>query len=406
MTKSPNRVIGLIFGALYIVIGLVGFTATTGVGFFATTGGLLLGLFEVNLAHNLAHLVFGAALFVAALAGPKLSALVNAGAGAVLPAARARRAVPGRQPVQLLRAQRGRQRAALRTAAVLLAVGLGALKPEPKPAALTMTSVALPPGGFMSPIVHRWVASAPLPARRSTSRSHSGHSGSPNQPGPRSPRVGDPLLARPARALLGRPRRERGRRLHVRPHGRARARARTTSRSSRSTASSTRRSRARPSGCAATPSPPSSSATSSPGCPRSRPTSSSSSVPTGATQIAPLPTTQRYVDRINAGRRDLGGRLRRPPLHPLPRRPLRRACSSAASWPRRFGFETNGIGFYLFDDIADPRAFKDVYREQLDAAPWDAAERERVIDEVLLGLPLQHRALRRPRPDARRPPER
>ena len=35
-------------------------------------------------------------------------------------------------------------------------------------------------------------------------------------------------------------------------------------------------------------------------------------------------------------------------------------------------------------DIADPGAFKDVYREQLDAAPWDAEERERVIDEVLL----------------------
>ena len=51
---------------------------------------------------------------------------------------------------------------------------------------------------------------------------------------------------------------------------------------------------------------------------------------------------------------------------------------------RRFGFETNGIGFYLFDDIADPKAFKDVYREQLDAVPWDDAEKERVIDEVLL----------------------
>ncbi|WP_405374378.1 MULTISPECIES: heme oxygenase (biliverdin-producing) [unclassified Microbacterium] len=51
---------------------------------------------------------------------------------------------------------------------------------------------------------------------------------------------------------------------------------------------------------------------------------------------------------------------------------------------RQFGFETNGIGFYIFEEIADPAAFKDVYREQLDAAPWDAAERERVIDEVLL----------------------
>jgi len=50
---------------------------------------------------------------------------------------------------------------------------------------------------------------------------------------------------------------------------------------------------------------------------------------------------------------------------------------------RQFGFETNGIGFYLFDQIADPAAFKDVYREQLDAVAWDAEERERVIDEVL-----------------------
>ena len=36
------------------------------------------------------------------------------------------------------------------------------------------------------------------------------------------------------------------------------------------------------------------------------------------------------------------------------------------------------------DDIADPAAFKEVYREQLDAAPWDDAEKERVIDEVLV----------------------
>ena len=31
----------------------------------------------------------------------------------------------------------------------------------------------------------------------------------------------------------------------------------------------------------------------------------------------------------------------------------------------------------------DPKAFKETYREQLDAAGWDEAERERVIDEVL-----------------------
>ena len=51
---------------------------------------------------------------------------------------------------------------------------------------------------------------------------------------------------------------------------------------------------------------------------------------------------------------------------------------------RRFGFDTNGIGFYIFADIADPKEFKEHYRVQLDSAPWDEAEKERVIDEVLL----------------------
>jgi heme oxygenase len=55
---------------------------------------------------------------------------------------------------------------------------------------------------------------------------------------------------------------------------------------------------------------------------------------------------------------------------------------------RQFGFETNGVGFYLFDQIASPREFKETYRDQLDAAGWDDAERERVIDEVLAAYKL------------------
>lgn len=49
---------------------------------------------------------------------------------------------------------------------------------------------------------------------------------------------------------------------------------------------------------------------------------------------------------------------------------------------RRFGFETNGVGFYLFAGIAKPKDFKDTYRAQLDAVAWDDAERERVLAEV------------------------
>ncbi|WP_438354907.1 heme oxygenase (biliverdin-producing) [Microbacterium sp. CJ88] len=101
------------------------------------------------------------------------------------------------------------------------------------------------------------------------------------------------------------------------------------------------------------------------------------------TQIAPLPTTARYVERIErVGATWPGGFV----AHHYTRYlgDLSGGLFIGKLMARQFGFETNGIGFYLFGDIADPRAFKDVYREQLDAAPWDAAEQERVIDEVLL----------------------
>jgi heme oxygenase (biliverdin-producing, ferredoxin) len=100
-------------------------------------------------------------------------------------------------------------------------------------------------------------------------------------------------------------------------------------------------------------------------------------------RIAPLPTTQRYVDRIRAvGATWSGGFV----AHHYTRYlgDLSGGLFIGRLMQRRFGFDTNGIGFYLFAEIADPKAFKEVYREQLDAAPWDAAEQERVIDEVLL----------------------
>ena len=100
-------------------------------------------------------------------------------------------------------------------------------------------------------------------------------------------------------------------------------------------------------------------------------------------QIAPLSSTQRYVDRIEkVGSTWAGGFV----AHHYTRYlgDLSGGQFIGRVMARRFGFETNGIGFYIFDEIADPRAFKDVYREQLDAAPWDDAEKARVIDEVLV----------------------
>jgi len=99
-------------------------------------------------------------------------------------------------------------------------------------------------------------------------------------------------------------------------------------------------------------------------------------------RIEPLPTTRRYVQRIReVGASWPGGFV----AHHYTRYlgDLSGGLFIGKLMARQFGFETNGIGFYLFEEIADPAAFKDVYREQLDAVAWDAAERERVIDEVL-----------------------
>ena len=105
-------------------------------------------------------------------------------------------------------------------------------------------------------------------------------------------------------------------------------------------------------------------------------------------QIAPLPTTQRYVQRINQIAADdwAGGFI----AHHYTRYlgDLSGGQAIRTLMQRQFGFETNGVGFYLFDQIAKPKEFKETYRDQLDAVAWDEVERERVIDEVLTAYRL------------------
>lgn len=83
MRQSPNRLVATIFGGVYVLVGLLGFAVTGGVGFIATEGGLLLGIFEVNPLHNVAHLLIGAALLIAGLASVTAAKLVNSIVGAV-----------------------------------------------------------------------------------------------------------------------------------------------------------------------------------------------------------------------------------------------------------------------------------------------------------------------------------
>jgi len=99
--------------------------------------------------------------------------------------------------------------------------------------------------------------------------------------------------------------------------------------------------------------------------------------------ISPLPTTQRYVDRINGVAAVWPGGFI---AHHYTRYlgDLSGGQVIRTLMQRQFGFETNGVGFYLFDEIASPKRFKETYRDELDAVGWSADERDRVIDEVLI----------------------
>jgi len=82
MRNSPNRLVATVFGAVYLLVGLVGFAVTSGVGFFSTEGSNLI-IFEVNPLHNVIHLAIGSVLLYAGVKDIQLSRTVNTAVGAV-----------------------------------------------------------------------------------------------------------------------------------------------------------------------------------------------------------------------------------------------------------------------------------------------------------------------------------
>ena len=71
---SPNRIVATVFGAVYALVGLLGFFWTAGVPFAGPGNGssnLILGIFEVNPLHNVAHLLIGIALLIAGTRTPR-----------------------------------------------------------------------------------------------------------------------------------------------------------------------------------------------------------------------------------------------------------------------------------------------------------------------------------------------
>ena len=76
--------LGAIVGGFFVLIGLLGFTVTGGVGFFATEGGMLGNLFQLNVFHNVIHILIGAALVLAALSNRAAARAVNSSLGFAL----------------------------------------------------------------------------------------------------------------------------------------------------------------------------------------------------------------------------------------------------------------------------------------------------------------------------------
>lgn len=79
---SPAKTFAYVFGAVYLIVGIVGF-AVTGFSDFAAPDGDLLLVFELNPLHNIVHLLIGIALLAAAGAGEVTSRQITLLVGAV-----------------------------------------------------------------------------------------------------------------------------------------------------------------------------------------------------------------------------------------------------------------------------------------------------------------------------------
>lgn len=84
LTDSPNRLLGAVFGVVYLLVGLLGFGYTGFADFVGTnTDDRILGIFEVNPLHNIAHLLIGALLLFSAQKGIAAAKGSNVLVGAV-----------------------------------------------------------------------------------------------------------------------------------------------------------------------------------------------------------------------------------------------------------------------------------------------------------------------------------
>jgi hypothetical protein len=146
--QSPNRIIATLFGAVYVLVGLLGFFWVNDVPFAGPGdgGNAILGIFEVNPLHNVVHLLIGAALLIAGAGTAASARAANSTVGALyllLGVVGFFLTAPdgGRSPINFLSLNVPDHILHLATALLLLATGLGAdrgatrAREQPEPAA-------------------------------------------------------------------------------------------------------------------------------------------------------------------------------------------------------------------------------------------------------------------------------
>jgi hypothetical protein len=80
-SRTPAQVFALVFGVVYVAVGLLGFAATGFDSFFGSTFDEKLILFPLNPAHNIVHILLGAVWLGASRAHASAKA-ANTGIGA------------------------------------------------------------------------------------------------------------------------------------------------------------------------------------------------------------------------------------------------------------------------------------------------------------------------------------
>jgi hypothetical protein len=125
--RRINQVVAGAFGVVFVIVGLLGFTVSGGHSAAGHDGGQLLGLFGVNVLHNLVHFAIGAVLIAAAVAGARTARTLNVVIGAAyLLLGVLGLVIVGDNPVNVIAINGADNALHLGLGVILLGVGLGA----------------------------------------------------------------------------------------------------------------------------------------------------------------------------------------------------------------------------------------------------------------------------------------